>query len=275
MIELPESLVLAKQLSEAVRNKVIKKVTANQNPHKFAWFSGAPEDYDKKLRGKRIGDSSAFGGKVQIEAEDMRIGFSEGINLRYLEQTADIPKKHQLLIEFEDSTYLAASVQMYGGMWAFEEGTFDNEYYLLGFAAVPPLSDDFNMNYFTQLMAKEGMEKLSAKAFLATEQRIPGLGNGVLQDILYNAKLHPKRKIGSLSDEEKLNLFHSLKSTLREMTDKGGRDTERDLYGNDGGYKTKMSKNTAGTACPDCGGTIVKAAYMGGSVYYCEGCQRV
>jgi formamidopyrimidine-DNA glycosylase len=275
MIELPESIVLAKQLNEAVRNKVIKKVTANQNPHKFAWFNGAPEDYDKNLCGKRIGDTDAFGGKVQIEAQDMRIGFSEGIKLRYLEKSEDIPKKHQLLIEFKDGTYLAASVQMYGGLWAFEEGTFDNEYYLMALAAISPLSDDFNMNYFTQLMAKDGMGKLSAKAFLATEQRIPGLGNGVLQDILYNAKIHPKRKIGSLSDEEKLNLFNSLKNTLREMTDRGGRDTERDLYGNEGGYKTKMSKNTVGTACPNCGGTIVKAAYMGGSVYYCEGCQRV
>lgn|GEM_PF-2077218 len=30
------------------------------------------------------------------------------------------------------------------------------------------------------------------KAFLATEQRIPGLGNGVLQDILWTARIHPK-----------------------------------------------------------------------------------
>jgi formamidopyrimidine-DNA glycosylase len=43
---------------------------------------------------------------------------------------------------------------------------------------------------------------LSAKAFLATEQRIPGLGNGVLQDILFTAGIHPKRKMAAISEEE-------------------------------------------------------------------------
>ncbi len=84
-------------------------------------------------------------------------------------------------------------------------------------------------------------EKLSLKAFLATEQRIPGLGNGVLQDILYNARLHPKKKLGALSDGEFAALFSSVKNTLAEMTRNGGRDTEKDLFGSTGGYVTKLS----------------------------------
>ena len=75
------------------------------------------------------------------------------------------------------------------------------------------------------------MQKLSAKAFLATEQRIPGLGNGVLQDILWYANIHPKRKISTLSAEQKHKLFRSVKTILAEMTELGGRDTERDLFG--------------------------------------------
>lgn len=33
------------------------------------------------------------------------------------------------------------------------------------------------------------------------------------------------------------------------------------------------SKDTAGKACPRCGETIVKENYLGGSIYYCRGCQ--
>ena len=55
----------------------------------------------------------------------------------------------------------------------------------------------------------------------------------------------------------------------------GGRDTERDLFGCFGGYKTRLSKNTVDTACEICGGTIKKEAYMGGSIYYCGGCQGI
>jgi formamidopyrimidine-DNA glycosylase len=66
-------------------------------------------------------------------------------------------------------------------------------------------------------------------------KRIPGLGNDVLQDILWKAKLHPRRKVNSLNEEEKDALFSSIKRTLRMMTEQGGRDTEKDLFGNKGG----------------------------------------
>lgn len=115
---------------------------------------------------------------------------------------------------------------------------------------------------------------MSIKALLATEQRIPGLGNGVLQDILFKAGIHPKRKISKISELERSDLFHCLKVTLQSMADKGGRDTEKDFYGNFGGYKTLLSKNTYKNPCPNCGDTIVKEAYLGGSVYYCPTCQK-
>ena len=222
MIEIPESLVLASQLNETVQNRTIKKVTAGQSPHKFAWYFKDPENYDGRLKNKKTGKAKAFGGKVELEAEDMLITFSEGINLRYIKDEKMLPKKHQLLIEFDDGTYLAASVQMYGGLWAFENGEFENEYYLKALSAVSPLSDEFNLDYFGNLISGKGMRNLSAKAFLATEQRFPGLGNGVLQDILYNARINPKRKVDTLSDNEIVNLCMSIKNTLKEMTDMGG-----------------------------------------------------
>ena len=146
MIELPESIVLARQLNETVAGKTISLVMANQNPHKFAWFHDGPENYGGRLRDKKILAARAFGGKVEIAAEDeMRITYTEGINLRYIENEGSIPQKHQLLLGFDDGTYLCASVQMYGGMWAFKEGEMQNEYYLAALAAVPFTSDGFNL----------------------------------------------------------------------------------------------------------------------------------
>jgi formamidopyrimidine-DNA glycosylase len=135
-----------------------------------------------------------------------------------------------------------------------------------------PLSDAFNRDYFDTL-SDENTPKLSAKAFLATEQRIPGLGNGVLQDILWTAGVHPKRKMAALNKVELDTIYSAVKHVLFKMAAEGGRDTETDLYGQPGGYKTVLSKNTAGTGCPKCGTMITKEAYMGGSIYYCAGCQ--
>jgi formamidopyrimidine-DNA glycosylase len=136
------------------------------------------------------------------------------------------------------------------------------------------LSGDFDENYFESLF-DEGTARLSLKAFLATEQRIPGLGNGVLQDILFSAKMHPKKKAGMLSTNDQQVLFDSIKNTFLDMTAKGGRDTENDLFGKPGGYGTKLSNRAAGQPCPICGTLIKKEAYLGGSIYYCARCQRI
>jgi formamidopyrimidine-DNA glycosylase len=70
-------------------------------------------------------------------------------------------------------------------------------------------------------------------------------------------------------------MYRALKSVLKKMTDQGGRDTERDLFGCPGGYQTILSKNTVGKACPECGSIIKKEAYLGGSIYVCIGCQKI
>lgn len=274
MIELPEAVSISHQINEIISGKRIINVTAGQSPHKFAWYFGNPQEYHELLSGKIISKATGYGGLVEIKADDAIILLGDGTNIRYFVEGEKPPKKHQLHIEFEDYSSIYCTVQMYGGLWAFEDGVNDNKYYLVAKEKPSPLSDSFNMDHFNNLLC-QCSEKMSLKAFLATEQRIPGLGNGVLQDILFNAGLHPKKKINTLTEADKELLFDSIKMTIAKMTIKGGRDTERDLYGCFGGYKTILSKNTAGRPCHFCGAIIKKEAYMGGSIYYCETCQKI
>ena len=161
---------------------------------------------------------------------------------------------------------------MYGGIWAYR-GFFDNPYHRRSLNSISPLDDSFDEEYFENIL-KGTIKDLPVKALLATEQRIPGLGNGVLQDILFSAGIHPKRKKSTLSGIEENKLFQNIKSILKKMTDMGGRDTEKDLFGKNGGYKSILSKNTMSNPCPECGGSIIKEAYLGGAVYFCPSCQR-
>jgi formamidopyrimidine-DNA glycosylase len=176
-----------------------------------------------------------------------------------------------LLVRFDDESSIVFTVAMYGGIWAYC-GALDNPYHRGSLNSLSPLDDTFDESFFDKLLGNEAKD-FSAKAFLATEQRIPGLGNGVLQDILFNAAIHPKQKKSTFTDTQRANLFRSIKSTLHEMTINRGRDTEKDFMGNSGGYKTMLSKNTVGKPCTRCGNTIVKEAYLGGAVYFCPGCQ--
>jgi formamidopyrimidine-DNA glycosylase len=274
MIEIPEAIVLSRQLNETIVGKKIAEVVAAASEHKFAWFFGEPSEYGALLRGRVVGKTTPYGGRVEIEAEGAVLHFGEGVVLRYYKAGEKLPAKHQLLVTFDDDSSLVGTVAMYGGLWAFPAGAMDdNFYYTAAKNAVSPISEAFDYAYFQTLCDEKGL-KMSAKAFLATEQRIPGLGNGVLQDILLNAGIHPRKKMNTLSDEQLRGIFDSVKSTLAAMIEGGGRDTERDLFGSQGGYKTKLSKNNTTMLCPNCGGAVKKEAYMGGSVYFCDICQE-
>lgn len=275
MIEIPEATTLAKQVREHMTGKTIHSVVSGSTPHKLAWFFGTQDDYQKQAEGRTVTNARAVGGMLEIEAEDAILLFGEGVNPRLFQPGESKPSKHQFLVEFGDHSYLVCRVQMYGGMGVFKPGECSNEYYLIAGARPAVPGEEFNRDYFESILTAPGAEKLSAKALLATEQRIPGLGNGVLQDILFNACVNPRIKTGELDGETRDALFTSVKKTIRAMIDGGGRDTESDLFGNPGGYQSLMSRNTVGTPCPECGEPIQKASYLGGSVYYCPRCQPV
>ena len=273
MLELPETNFIAGQLTKAVAKKKISSVVAAFTPHKLTWYFGDFEKYPDLLIGKAISKALPCGSMVEVYAGNSIILFSEGVGLRFHDSKAPRPERHQLLIEFGNGTALSATVQMYGGLGCFPKGELENPYYKAAKEKPSPLSKEFNKSYFAGLIAAPEVQKLSAKAFLATEQRIPGLGNGVLQDILFYAGIHPRKKVSAFSAVDKEKLYSSIKTTLKAMLSGGGRDTEIDLYGNRGGYKTILSKNTAGKPCSACGTTIKKESYLGGSIYFCPKCQ--
>jgi formamidopyrimidine-DNA glycosylase len=272
MIELPEAYTYAKHFCETLAGKNIVNTVADSHHHGFAWYTGDPKLYGLLLNGKAITGSAAYGGRPEIWAEDMRISFNDGVRIRYLNTGEKRPDKHQLLLDFDDGTALVCTVQMYGGMEAFKDGDNNSSYYLVGKEKPSPYDDAFNENYFDGL--RQGVKaSLSVKAFLATEQRIPGFGNGVLQDVLFNARIHPKTKLNTLSDTQFLALFHSVKNTLKIMRDGGGRNTEKDLFGNAGGYHTILSSKTLAYPCHVCGDGLKREAYLGGNIYFCPTCQ--
>jgi len=275
MIELPEAATIAGQINETVFGKRIVGVVAGYTPHKLAWYYGERQKYSQLLVGRTMGKANAFGGLVEITVENANVLLGEGVGIRFHGKNEPRPARHQLLIEFEDQSALSASVQMYGGMGSFLDGELDNPYYLVAKEKPSPLSPAFDGVYFDRIVSTAEAQKLSLKGLLATEQRIPGLGNGVLQDILFNARMHPKKKVNTLSEKDKEALFSSVKTTLSAMAAQGGRDTELDLLGRPGSYKTILCKNTVNKPCPVCGTIIKKEAYMGGSVYYCGKCQRL
>ncbi len=273
MIELPEAIVVSQQFNQTLKGEKIDHAVANASPHKFAWFTGDPAEYNSRLAGKVVAGAEALSNNVEIHAGDMILSLSAPV--RYHAAGEPRPKKHQILVEFANGAAISSCAQMWGGFFCFPAGAkagFTDRDIALGRPS--PLTEAFDRAYFNSLFDAE-TPLLSVKAFLATRQRIPGLGNGALQDILWTARIHPKRKMADLSEADLQAMFAAIKTVLKDMTVKGGRDTERDLFGNPGGYTTILSKFTVDKPCPACGTLIRKEPYLGGSIYVCEDCQKL
>ncbi|MFV0330917.1 MAG: DNA-formamidopyrimidine glycosylase family protein [Dysgonomonas sp.] len=274
MLELPEVVTLAKQANETLTGKKIAQVFNATKVHKCTFYNSDPLEYGKLLTGKVIKSAKGYGMFVDLFLDDNTIiSIGDGVSPHYYNAGEKIPDNYQLLIAFEDESFLVFTVAMYGFINVYSDGIIENEYHILSENSISPLDDRYTKEQFFKLFS-ETKKNLTAKAILATGQRIPGVGNGVLQDILFNAKIHPKRKISTLSDNEKLNLYHSLKNTLQEITSKKGRDTQKDLYGDAGDYKTILSAKTWKQPCPVCNGVIIKESFMGGTIYFCPTCQK-
>ena len=273
MLELPESYTISRQIEKNLTGKIVSDIEVLHIPHSFAFFHGDIENYKDLLKGQTVMKATYHGGMIEMDTEDCMVVFADGAYPRYYEDRRKFPKKHQLAIYFDDETAVFVSIQMYGFIYVLPRGKCTEEFYISSYSKINPLREEFTFEYFKSLYPGN-QKKISAKAFLATEQRIPGLGNGVLQDILWNAGIDPRFDMREASETDFMMLYTSIKKILKEMCEQGGRDTEKDLFGQKGKYITQLSKKTLFETCMKCGNEIRKVNFMGGAVYYCENCQK-
>lgn len=275
MIELAEARTIARDLRKEILGKTIVDVGGNYVDHKFTFYYGDPNLYKKSLINKKVTNVIDRNYYVEMEIEDQKLIMRDGANIRFYDNRQEYPEKSKLLLEFQDGSFLNVTTSMYSFIALFDkEKGIDDKYYQKELEGIGPLDPNFTFDHFESLLNPDTL-KLSVKAFLATEQRILGLGNGTVQDIMFASSLHPKRKMNTLSKEEREKLYHSIIDVIQEMIEKGGRDTEKNIYGESGQYSTKLSSKSYKNGCPICHSEIKKEQYLGGSIYYCPQCQKI
>jgi DNA-formamidopyrimidine glycosylase len=76
--------------------------------------------------------------------------------------------------------------------------------------------------------------------FLMDQSKIAGIGNYLRAEILYDAKISPRRKCNSLDSIELHRLFNSIKKIPKEVLSSNGSDKYIDILGATGKYKMKV-----------------------------------
>lgn len=274
MFELPEYLTIAKQMNKSISGKTVLSGVMGNSPHKFVWYNQNPQTFSRIVNGKTIGDAYCKGRWLFIPLEPgyvLVLGECGGKII--LVDSNNVPSKYHLLLNIEGNKSIYAMTQMWGAMELYRKGEELKRQYIADMRTTP-LDKEFTYKYFKSLIDEARSEKKrSVKSLLTQDQLIPGLGNSIAQDILFNARLHPKTQIEVLSEEEIMNLYKSIKETVNDAAKNDGRNDEYDFYGNLGKYERVLDSKSIERGCPVCKSKIEKIQYLGGSSYYCSKCQ--
>lgn len=129
MLEILETQDLISDIANAVCGKRIVNVLTQPSQQGLIWFYDDRQSYHKLLIGKTVLKIICFRGIVQIKAGNVNIILSDGIELKLHGKDEKSPEEYQLLIEFDDSSKLSASVKTYGAIWCYKEGKIINPYF--------------------------------------------------------------------------------------------------------------------------------------------------
>jgi len=98
-------------------------------------------------------------------------------------------------------------------------------------------------------------------------------GNGCLQDILFRARIHPRRRALDLSEGERSRLHAAIRDTLQQMVALGGRDGEIDLFGQPGATSGSSAARLRASRVPNAGRRSKRSSTSAAASYFCPKCQ--
>ncbi len=110
------------------------------------------------------------------------------------------------------------------------------------------------------------------KTFLTDQRAIAGIGNGLSDEILYEARLSPMRLTGSLTEPEARALHLALLAVVSAQTEKLRESMSGELPQKEPREHYRVHDH-AGTKCPRCGAAIARVSFADHEIFYCPGCQ--
>jgi len=138
-----------------------------------------------------------------------------------------------------------------------------------------PLEKNFTFGKFNKcLKNKRG----TIRKCLMNQKIIAGIGNIYSSEILWQAQIHPMKKVVCLEKAELKNIFFQMKKILKEAISLHGASMS-DFRKPDGSkgdfYLKRRVYQREGEKCQKCGTTIKRIKADQRSVYFCPQCQKI
>jgi formamidopyrimidine-DNA glycosylase len=118
---------------------------------------------------------------------------------------------------------------------------------------------------------KEFLDRLSRrrggiKAALMDQTLVAGVGNLIADEVLWQARLHPRHPVESLTEDERVALYRTMHHVLKESVDRYDSISRKRGWFN-------YVRGRPDAACPRCGTPLERITAAGRTTYLCPTCQ--
>ena len=277
-IELPEARILAEQMKKELQGKRIETYHLRncEKLQKIGFMNKDLKSFDL-LVNREVESVTSRGNTIRVKLDsevNLILAPEYGGEIFYHTTSRAIAKKFHLKVDFSDSTALTVRLTSMGGIYAVKDSDLARSYMFkrdFNPETFSPVDEEFTLERFSERLAS-GNRALKS-VLVGKDAALVGLSNSAFQDILYHAKLHPKRKASELDAKERKALYEAIRSVLNSRIRLKGKDLFLDLYRNRGCYTPAMGPNMKQQKCPVCGTRIEKLNIGGGQVFLCPKCQ--
>jgi formamidopyrimidine-DNA glycosylase len=218
-------------------------------------------ELDRALRGRRF-DEPQRRGKWLIAGTDgpaMLLHFGMTGDISWAPDRSGRHRHDRMIVLLDRGEVRYRDMRKFGGVWLAAgpdelDGLLDH----LGPDGLAVERGEF----LERLETRRG----GIKAALLDQSFIAGIGNLIADEALWQARVHPTRRIDDLSRHERVVLFRPLRSVLERTIDR---------YPD--GFRTRWTsaRGRPAARCPRCRTELARSVVAGRTTYVCPVCQAL
>lgn len=263
MPELAEVEYFRKQWDPGL-GKVVQRVVWHPKARLFRGID--PAAFEKSLTGARLRSSSAHGKQMLFRFDRASLGLHLGMTGKLSVEPPDfVPGKHDHLVLFQKAHALVFTDFRLFGRVLFQAGPAEPDWW----TTRPPdlLSPAFTKTALADFFTRRKGAPL--KAVLLMQERFPGVGNWMADEILWRARLLPSKRCGTLHEQDVNILWKETREVCRQALRVIGTD-----FADPPDSWLFPHRWEKGGACPRCGLDLHRATVGGRTTCWCAHCQR-
>ena len=287
MPELPEVEIVRQSLDKKIKQKKVKKVIIRNRNLRIK----IPSKFNKVLENEVIKKVSRFSKYLIINLSNnkyclIHLGMSGTIHLVNLKNknyfsnlsfynSPFLPQKHNHIeIIFDKFKIIYNDPRRFGFLQMIKNRVdLKKRFEHLG---PEPFDKKFNLNFFKKFIKDK---KRKIKDLLIDQKFVSGIGNIYANEILFDSKINPNKKIKLLKINECNRIILNSKKVLLKAIKKGGSSIKdfKDAEGSKGSFQDSFKVyQRDGLKCKEinCKGIILKKKISKRSTFFCNICQK-